>query len=178
MSTIDDLLFGMPQRVTPRVFVSYHHDNDQPFYDGFKQLFDDRYEVFTDTSLREEIESENTEYVLRRIREDYIKGSSVTVVLCGTATWRRKYVDWEIKATLDKEHALLGIQLPTLQPNDSGKVTVPDRLAANIQSGYALWKGWPSSPDNLASWLETARGMANETSRIINNQPMMQRNRP
>lgn len=33
------------------------------------------------------------------------------MVLCGAEAPQRKFVDWEIKATLDKEHGLIGINL-------------------------------------------------------------------
>jgi len=84
MSLIDEIL-GQPYRqVKPRVFVSYHHGNDQPWYDRFAVVFGGAYEVFTDRSLRDSIHSDNTEYVMRVIREQYITGSSVTIVLCGS----------------------------------------------------------------------------------------------
>lgn len=54
----------------------------------------------------------------------------------------RKYIDWEIKSTLDKQHGLIGVQLPTLLSNSYGQVTVPARLSDNIASGYALWVSW------------------------------------
>jgi hypothetical protein len=48
----------------------------------------------------------------RVIREDYIKGSSITIALCGAQTWKRRFIDWEIASTLHHEHALLGILIP------------------------------------------------------------------
>jgi len=49
---------------------------------------------------------------MRGIRENFITGTSCTIVLCGAQTHLRKYVHWEIKATLDKEHGLIGVNLP------------------------------------------------------------------
>ena len=57
--------------------------------------------------------SSSAEYVIRWIREGFITGPSCKVVLCGALTPQRKFVDWEIKATLDKDHGLIGINLPT-----------------------------------------------------------------
>ena len=54
------------------------------------------------------IDSDDTEYVMRRIRENYNSGASGTFVLCGSDTPERKYVDWEIKATLDDRHGPVG----------------------------------------------------------------------
>lgn len=124
-----------------RIFVSFHHGNDRPYYDAFSRWLSSSYDVVQDNSVDREIDSDNVEYVIRNIRENYITGTSCTIVLCGAQTPWRKFVDWEIKATLDKEHGLIGINLPTnlLQQN---KYVVPDRLHDNIASGYALWLQW------------------------------------
>lgn len=63
---------------------------------------------------------------MRRIRGDYLTGTSYTLVLCGKETPWRKFVDWEIKATLDKQQGLIGLGLPS-NPSLNGKVRVPDR---------------------------------------------------
>ena len=132
--------------LTPRrrVFISYHHGGDRYYYDEFSGLFADRYEVIQDNSVDRQIDSDNTEYVIRKIREDYIAGTSCTIVLCGAQTPWRKFVDWEIKATLDRQHGLIGINLPTNPLTTNNTCTVPDRLYDNIQSGYALWVQWKS----------------------------------
>ena len=83
-----------------KVFVSYHHDLDQAYYDRFSALFCGVYDILQDRSLDRRIGSEEAEYVMRRIREDYLRGSSVTIVLCGRETPWRKYVDWEICAVI------------------------------------------------------------------------------
>jgi hypothetical protein len=131
------------QQLTKRkVFVSYHHGGDQAYYNAFSNLFCDVYDVITDNSLERRVDSDDLNYVMRSIREDYITGSSCTIVLVGRDTWGRKYVDWEIKATLEKEHGLIGVRLPTAPITPQNVVIVPDRLHDNIQSGYALWLSW------------------------------------
>ena len=35
-----------------------------------------------------------------RIRDDHIADATVTIVLIGPCTWRRKHVDWEISASI------------------------------------------------------------------------------
>jgi hypothetical protein len=150
---------GSIQAVKRKVFTSYHHGGDQAWYDAFARAFSTNYDVLTDNSLNRVVGSEDVEYVMRRIRENYITGSSCTVVLVGRDTWGRKYVDWEIDATLQKEHGLIGIQLPTLPINPNNTVTVPDRLYDNIQSGYALWSHWDwvlQNPGQLPQLIEQA----------------------
>lgn len=166
---------GMP--VKHRVFVSYHHGGDQAYYNLFSEIFHDNYEVISDNSLERKIDSEDVEYVMRRIRENYITGTSCTIVLIGAHTWGRKYVDWEIKATLDKSHGLIGVYLPTAPRDVNNKVVVPGRLLDNIQSGYALWVSWEQLTDN-ATQLERyiAAAKAKSSTLIFNNRARRLRN--
>ena len=163
--------------VKRKIFVSYHHRGDQAYYDAFSRTFSDAYDVVTDNSLERAIDSEDVDYVMRRIRENHITGTSCTVVLVGADTWGRKYVDWEIKATLDKQHGVIGIQLPTLHPNPAGQVSVPNRLHENIQSGYALWTTWAyvsSGSNACASLIEQAN--ARDKKLIVNHSDRRLRN--
>ncbi|ARW16879.1 TIR domain-containing protein [Komagataeibacter europaeus] len=163
--------------VKRKVFVSYHHDGDQPYYNAFSQAFHDTYDVITDNSLERQINSEDVEYVMRRIRENYIIGSSCTIVLVGNDTYARKYVDWEIKATLDAGHGLIGVQLPTLSVDAQGLVTVPARLNDNIKSSYALWLTWEDitrSPQTCQAYIEAANAMDKQL--IVNTRARRLRN--
>lgn len=128
--------------VKRKIFVSYHHGGDQYYYDHFSNQFHDIYDVVYDNSLDRKIDSEDVNYVMRRIRENFITGSSCTIVLVGRETSARKYVDWEIKATLDASHGLIGVQLPSLPVDPNGNVSIPARLNDNIKSGYAVWLNW------------------------------------
>ena len=130
------------KRSKPRIFVSYHHAVDQCYYDRFSQFFSETYDVFHDNSLERAYESHDSDYVRWQIRQNDISGSSCTIVLCGASTHQRKYVDWEIKATLDKEHGLMGVMLPTLPIAPNGGTKKPDRLQDNVHSGYAQWTHW------------------------------------
>jgi len=125
-----------------------------------------------DSSLDRVIDSDDPEYVMRRIRETYITGTSCTVVLCGAQTSLRKYVDWEIKATLDKCHGLIGINLPSSMSSNSG-VIVSDRFNDNYHSGYAEWLQWQEvNPEKLVQTIELANS---KPSILINNSRQMRR---
>jgi hypothetical protein len=159
-----------------KVFVSYHHGGDRAYYESFSRAFCDTYDLIEDNSVDRAIQSDDVEYVTRRLREDFITGSSCTIVLVGAQTWGRKFVDWEIKATLDKEHGLVGVQLPTA-PVLLNQVLMPDRLLDNIRSGYALWVSWPqmtASPQSCTHFIEQAR--AREKWRIDNKRDRRLRN--
>lgn len=122
-----------------KVFISYHHGGDQAYYDEFSRFFHDQLETVFDNSLERRIDSDKVDYVMQRIRDDHLTGISCTIVLIGAQTHQRKYVDWEIKATLAKQHGLLGIVLPTHVLNSSGQIVVPDRFLDNANTGYAVW---------------------------------------
>lgn len=136
-------LFGIPPytHAKRKIFISYHHDNDQAYYNQLSAHFHDQYEIIHDNSLDRQIGSDDCDYVMRSIRERFITGTSCTLVLCGAETPYRKFVDWEIKATLDKEHGLVGVILPTARVVNQ-KIIVPDRLHHNIASGFAQIVNW------------------------------------
>ena len=125
-----------------KIFVSYHHDNDQYYYNSLSIFMGTSFVPVQDNSLNRLIDSENPDYVIQRIRDNHISGTSCTIVLCGSETGLRKHIDWEIKGTLDKEHGLIGIALPTCKRDFQGKFLVPGRLHDNIGSGFALFAEW------------------------------------
>ncbi len=113
----------------------------------------------------EHIKSGDTDYVMRCIREDEIAGTSCTVVLIGKCTWARRYIDWEVAATLrnftdSARGGLIGVQLPSAQ--DHGWATLPPRLALNItnegdtETGYARFYPPAPSNDTIARWVDEA----------------------
>lgn len=160
---------GIQPSVKRKVFVSYHHGGDQAWYNAFSETFHDTYDVIADNSLERQIDSDDVEYVMRRIGESYITGSSCTIVLVGKDTHARKYVDWEIKATLDACHGLIGVQLPTAPVTPQNTVAVPMRLYDNIQTGYALWLSWvdiTASAQACQRYIEAANA---KSKRLIDN---------
>jgi Thoeris protein ThsB, TIR-like domain len=165
------------QPVKRKVFVSYHHRGDQDYYDAFSKTFCDTYDVITDNSLERRIDSEDVNYVIRRIREGYVSGSSCTIVLVGKDTWGRKYVDWEIQATLEKKHGLIGVRLPTAPITPQNTVSMPGRLFDNIKSGYALWLTWQeltSGSQACSQYIEQAN--ARDKMLIVNTRERRLRN--
>jgi hypothetical protein len=168
-------LLGSSVLTRRKIFVSYHHGGDQAYYDIFSQHFHDHYEAVFDNSLERQIDSDDVRYVMQRIRDTFITGTSCTVVLIGAQTHERKYVDWEIKATLLKQHGLVGIVLPNHQKTFDGKIIVPDRLYSNINTGFASLEYW----SNLTAQrlIELVDAAANQPKSLIDNSmEMKQRN--
>jgi hypothetical protein len=151
--------------VRHKVFISYHHaDADE--VNEFIEKFDDIDDVFICRALGagmndDIIDSTNTDYVMRRIRELYLKDSTVTIVLIGKCTRTRRYVDWEIQASLRngnsvKPNGLLGIKLPSYDSNG-----YPERLNANLKQDeeqeecYARAIDYPTK-ETLIDYIEDA----------------------
>lgn len=177
--TVQPAPLPLVKLVKPKIFISYHH-KDQVYIDNFRKLFGGAYQVFTDCSLDEAIDSTDLHYVNRAIREDYITGTSITIVMCGTDTWRRKCVDWEIYSTLYKSHALLGVVLPHVQPvwrNGQQVRLVPDRLISNVNTGYAHWIEWPQNAQELSQAISHAKQRSTNYKHLkVNSAPKMTRN--
>lgn len=103
-----------------RVFVSYHHANDQ----GYKESLVNwgvANNIFIDLSVDTgDISDALTDEAIReKIRDEYLRDSSITVVLVGTETKRRKHVDWEIYSSMydgarNKKSGILVVNLPTI----------------------------------------------------------------
>lgn len=170
--------FIQTSSVRRKIFVSYHHRGDQIYYDELSETMHDRLKLFSDNSLERQIDSSNHDYIMRRIREHHLSGSSCTIVLCGADTWRRKYVDWEIHASLSQEMGLVGVWLPTLPLLPNNGTEKPIRLQNNIDSGYATWVSWNdivANPVVLTNAIESANSAPKTL--IDNTHARMERNR-
>ncbi len=158
----------MPKR---KVFISYHHKGEQAVVDKFIATFSDDYDVFTDQSLERAADSDDTEY-LNQVCRDAIDGTSVTIVMIGKQTGCRKFVDWEIRYTLYKQHGLLAISRPGLEASEA---CLPERLKDNLKSGtgYAHWYTYPGSAASLKSMIDEA--YAADVGKIDNSRDKMKR---
>ena len=100
-----------------KVFISYHHKNDQP-YKEYLVGMGNWYGLFVDRSVHPgDISNKlKTETIRQKIRDDYLRDSTVTVLLCGEETQYRKHVDWELKSSMiaNKENSKSGILVITL----------------------------------------------------------------
>lgn len=78
-----------------------------------------------DKSLDEPIDSEDEDYIMRKIREDYLEDSTVTIHLIGSKSaeaygWdEQKYIKRELQASLyngenNTRNGILGVVLPTV----------------------------------------------------------------
>jgi len=106
-----------------KVFTSYHHEKDQ-FYKEELLRLNNNYgnPIFMDKSVDTGDISEklpDTE-IREKIRDDYLRDSTVTILLLGTETKYRKHIDWELYSSMyngkeNKRSGILVINLPTIE---------------------------------------------------------------
>jgi hypothetical protein len=146
-----------------KVFVSYHDANDQKSRKKFEEMCED---VIVSQSVDiDDIDPDlKTETIRQKIRDEYLRDSTVTVVLIGKQTWQRKHVDWEIGSSIrqteyNPRSGLLGIILPTYPRQNSSHYnpcTIPPRLHDNIECGYAKIYNWSTNPTQIQEWIHEA----------------------
>lgn len=167
------------------VFISYYH-GDQEAVNKFIKDFSDVF-IPKAVGIKEGdfvFNSDNPQYIMRRIREEKLQDSTVTIVLIGRCTHSRRYVDWEIKASLQQgqtlPNGLIGINLPYM----GKECAAPERLLDNLQrdsqknnQSYARYYTYPSSKSELREWIEDAhKARESRASLIHNGRDMMKYN--
>jgi len=166
-----------------KLFISYYHYDDQYYRNEFERLFG---HLFINKSVEEgDIDTDvSDEYIKRLIRENYISDASVVVVLCGPNTWKRKHVDWEIYAGLDKKangySGLLGIHLPTHPDYQNDKYNpnnIPPRLADNLKTKFASIIDWTTNEEVIKKWVQKAFDNRINSDLIDNSRPQFKYNR-
>ena len=155
-----------------KVFVSFHHEDQL-----YKEYFVDMMEGdIVDKSVEDgDIDDDNlsTETIRQKIRDDFIRDATVTVVLIGPCTWQRKHVDWEIGSSLratprNSRCGLLGILLPNHTNHGSQSYTsklIPPRLADNCggHDPFARIYDWSSDSASIRRWIHRAFRRRNGT---------------
>lgn len=173
-----------------RVFISYHHQEDQEYKDRFVQMMSGHIldkSVSTGDIIDQGLPVEE---IRRRIRDEYIVDATVTVVLIGHCTWQRKHVDWEISASLiDTAHndrcGLLGIRLPThtdFRNTEYNPRLIPPRLAYNCEGNdpFAVvhrWSGSENEVNRVRQWIDEAFSRRDRQPDPHNSYPLFANNR-
>jgi len=103
-----------------RVFVSYHHANDQAYKNELVKWAEEN-DIFIDWSVDTgDFSDDLPDLQIREIiRDEYLRESTVTIVLVGTETKYRKHVDWEIYSSMydgkkNKKSGVIVINLPNI----------------------------------------------------------------
>jgi hypothetical protein len=187
-------LFIPQQPVKRRVFVSYCHLNQQEavnFISRWQNVFTPR--ILGMPYSNDIINSTNPEYVMSQIRQNYLGDSTVTIVLIGSCTHSRRYVDWEIKASLRQGDGLpngvVAFLLPSAQLQN-GNVFIktqqqypplPPRLGENYTlnnaTKYARYWLMPTTDEEMRTCIEDAfTSRTTRATAIVNSNEMMKYN--
>lgn len=156
-----------------RAFYSFHYKPDNwrasqvrnmGVIDGNKPASDNGWETVT----------KGGEAAIQKWIDEQLDGKSVAIVLIGSNTAGRKWINYEIKKAWNENKGLLGIHIHNLKDNDGNGttkgsnpfsgVTVAGKDLASIVKTYD--PPHTSSTDvydyiktNLADWIETAVGV-------------------
>ncbi len=102
-----------------KVFISYHHGNDQVYKEKLLTI-NESHNIFINKSVDTGgiDDSLDDSQIRELIRDEYLKDSTVTILLVGTETKKRKHLDWEIYSSMyngkvNKKSGILVINLPS-----------------------------------------------------------------
>lgn len=146
-----------------RVFISYHHKNDQ-YYKESLLYMNMLHKIFIDGSVDTGDISDDLpdETIRQKIRDEYLKDTTVTILLVGTETSKRKHIDWEIYSSMydgkvNKKSGILVINLPTIgctyftaTHSDEKKIIYPevtDWITIDKRTEYE--SRYPYMPDRI-----------------------------
>lgn len=160
-----------------KVFISYYH-GDQEAVNKFVKDFSDVFIAKT-VGVKDgdfDFDSTKPEYIMRKIRETKLSDSTVTIVLIGSCTHSRRYVDWEVKASLQQgstlPNGLVAINLPYMGKTSALLERVSQNGSRDNKGndiGYARYYVYPSSKENLYNWIEDAYTARTSRAKLIKN---------
>lgn len=112
---------------------------------------------FADASLWEEAKQKSDANIKRMI-DEALKNTSVTVVLVNLGTADRKFIDYEIDQSLARGNGIVAVQIHHLK-DQNGETQSPGRIPAKIESnGFKAYKY--TNKEALARWIEEAAEIA------------------
>jgi len=161
-----------------KIFIS-HYKGDGCEVDAFIKDFGNVFipKVLGANDNDEFINSTNPDYVMQRIREIYLEDSTVTIVLIGSCTHSRRYVDWEIKSSLQQGRYLPNGLMGIVLPSQNNSAHLPERLSANWNKEhndcYTRYWSYPSSERKLWEWIEDAYQARTARANLIDNSLLM-----
>ncbi|MGN0925143.1 TIR domain-containing protein [Ectopseudomonas mendocina] len=84
-----------------RVFISYHHRNEQGVKEELLRI-NEQHKIFIDCSVATgDIDEDlSPQSIRQKIRREYLSGSTVLLLIVGRETQYRKHVDWELYSSM------------------------------------------------------------------------------
>ncbi|MEJ5027465.1 TIR domain-containing protein [Brucella anthropi] len=159
-----------------RTFLSFHYKNDHWRVSQVKQMGVIEEQPLLSANKWEEVENAG-EDAIRKWIDDNLKGKSCLIVLIGSKTARRKWVEYEIKEAWNAGKGVLGVYVHNLKDSDGNQCAKGANPFANFTVGtepltnYAMAYDPPYSistnvyqyiKDNLDDWVEKAIQLRND----------------
>ncbi len=125
-----------------RVFFSFHYQRDVWRVNQIRNIPNITGVAaagWADASLWEEAKKKGDDAIKKMI-DDALKNTSVTVVCIGYKTAGRKYINYEIEKSLERGNGVVGIQIHHLKDKD-GKTDSLGEIPAKIEkAGFKVYK--------------------------------------
>lgn len=139
-----------------RVFFSFHYQRDVWRANTIRNLgiVDARAAAgWTDASLWEEAKKKG-DASIKKLIDDALVGTSVTVVLIGAQTAGRKYINYEIQQSIDRGNGILGVHIHGIKNQDKETDTKGDVPAKLVNGDYKVYSAFDK--DKFSAWVEAA----------------------
>lgn len=153
-----------------RVFFSFHYKNDVWRANQVRNSWVTQGKEavgFVDSADFEKVEKEGEDAIKRWI-DNQLTGTSVTVVLIGSETSSRKYVQYELQKSYKKGNGIIGVFIHKLKDKDGNTSTKGDTTFGELGKDkdgnsvyfYQIAKTYDYVDDdgykNLGDWIEKA----------------------
>ena len=169
---------GVNTPVRHKCFVCYHAadiDAVTDFVEQYEDVFIPRVVGASDSDhFNDPVNSTAEEYIKSQIREKYLWDSTVTLLFIGKCTWSRKYIDWEISASLRNDAKNKRSGLLAITPPDKSHNTLPTRFADNytpdqLSVSYARYIYYPTTSAALRNAIQDAFAARDARASLVKN---------
>jgi len=111
---------------------------------------------FQDASLWEEAKKKDS--VIKKMIDDGLENTSVTVVFITYGSSTREYINYEIDQSIKRGNGLVAVQIHHLK-DQNGETGEPGGIPSQIQAnGFKAYKY--TNKEDLAKWIEEAARIA------------------
>ena len=108
---------------------------------------------FQDASIWEDAKKKG-DATIKRLIDNGLANTSVTVVCIGAKTAGRTYINYEIDQSIARGNGILGVKIHHLKDKDGNTDSEGDTPYKLTSKGYKVYKY--TNVDDLAKWIEEA----------------------
>lgn len=109
---------------------------------------------FRDASLWEEAKKKG-DPAIKKLIDNALEGTTVTVLLIGAKTAGRKYINYEIEKSMERGNGILGIHIHNIKDQSGNTDTKGDAPVKLVNGGFKIYT-WPFDNEKFAKWIEEA----------------------